>query len=77
MDRMDDTEVITVADNEEVGVSYRRDEKIFEDKNAEIVDTILMNETIETTKDRLKVLKDQGNDTCGVFKSFFYFFSVN
>ena len=74
---MDDTEVIEVENNEEVGVSYHKDEKCFEDKKAEIDDTILMNETIETTKDRLKVLKDQGNDTCGVFKSFFYFFSVN
>ena len=77
MDRMDETEVIEVEDNEEVGVSYQRDEKSFEDKNAEIVDTILMNETIETTKNRLKVLKDQGNDTRGVFKSFFYIFFVN
>ena len=71
MDRMDEAEVVEVADNEEVGVSYQRDEKGFEDKNAEIVDTILMNETIETNKNRLKVLKDHGNDTRGVFKSFF------
>ena len=77
MDRMDETEVIEVEYNEEVGFSYQRDEKSFEDKNAEIADTILRNETIETTKNRLKVLKDQGNDTRGVFKSFFYFFSVN
>ena len=77
MDRMDETEVIKVAYNEEVGVSYQRDEKSFEDKNGEIVDTILRNETIETTKNRLKVLNDQGNNTRGVFKSFFYFFSVN
>ena len=71
MDRMDETEVIEVEDNEEVGVSYKKDEKSFEDKNAEIADTILRNETIETTKNRLKVFKDQGNDTRGVFKSFF------
>ena len=44
--------------NEEVGVYYQRDEKCFEDKNAEIVGTILRNEKIETTKNRLKVLKD-------------------
>ena len=35
-----------------------------------------MNETIETTKTKLKILKDQGTDTHGVFKYFFYFFSV-
>ena len=74
---MDEVEAIEVADIEEVGVSYQKDEKSFEDKNGEIVDTILRNETFETTKNRLKVLKDQGNDIRGVFKSFFYFFSVN
>ena len=36
-----------------------------------------MNETIETTNNKLKILKDQGSDTHGVFKSFFYFFSVD
>ena len=77
MDRMDEIEVIEVADNEEVEVSYQRDEKSFEVKNVEIADTILRNETIETTKNRLKVLKDQGNNNRGVFKSFLYFFSVN
>ena len=77
MDRMDDTKVIEVTYNEKVGVSYQRDENSFEDKNVEIANTIIMNETIEIAKDRLKVLKDQDNDTRGVFKSFFYFFSVN
>ena len=74
---MDDTKVIEVTYNEEVGVSYQRYEKSFEDKNVEIANTIIMNETIEIAKDRLKVLKDQGNDTRGVFKSFFYIFFVN
>ena len=58
-------------DNEELGVSYQKDEKHFEDKNAEISDTILMNETIETTKNKLKIIKDQGSDTHGFFKYFF------
>ena len=53
MDKMDEIEVREVVDNEELGVSYQRDEKIFEDKNVEIYDTILMNETIETTKNKL------------------------
>ena len=77
MDKMDEIEVIEVVDNEELGVSYQKDEKSFEDKNVEISDTILMNETIETTKKKLKILKDQGSDTHGVFKSFFYFFSID
>ena len=58
MDKMDEIEVVEVAHNEELGVSYQKDEKRFEDKNVEISDTILMNETIETTKNKLKILKD-------------------
>ena len=46
---MDDIEVIEVADNEELGVSYQKNQKSFEDKNVEISDTILMNETIENS----------------------------
>ena len=76
MDKMDEIEVREVVDNEELGVSYQKDEKIFEDKNVEIPDTILMNETIETTKNKLKIIKDRGSDTHGVFKYFFYFFSI-
>ena len=50
--------MIEEADNEELQVSYQKDEKSFEDKNVEIFDTILMNETIEMTKNKLKILKD-------------------
>ena len=71
---MDEIEVVEVANNEELRVSYQEDEKRFEDKNVEISDTILMNETIEMDKNKLKILKDQGCDTHGVFRSFFYFF---
>ena len=74
---MDEIEVIEVVDNEELGVSYQKDEKRFEDKNVEISDTILVNEKIEKTKNKLKILKDWGSDTHGVFKSFFYFFFVD
>ena len=77
MDKMDEIGVVEVADSEELGVSYQKGEESFEDKNAEDLDTILLNETIETAKNKLKILKDQGNDTHGVFRSFFYFFSDN
>ena len=66
-----------MGDNEELGVIGRKDEESFVDKNAKIFDTILLNETIETTRGKMEVLKDQGSDTCGVFSSFFHFFSVN
>ena len=76
MDKMDEIEVVEVADNEELGVSYQKYEKIFEDKNVEICDTILMNETIDTTKNKFKIIKDRGSDTHDVFKYLFYFFFV-
>ena len=74
---MDEMEVVEVADSEELGVSCQKDQKSFEQKNAEFLDTILLNETIEMVKNKLKILKDQGSDTHGVFRSFFYFFSVD
>ena len=77
MDNMDEIEVVEVVDNEDLGVSYHKDEKRFEEKKVEIFDTILMNETIETAKNKLKILKDRSSDTHGVFKSFFYFFSID
>ena len=47
------------------------------DENAKIFYTILLGQTIEATRGKLEVLKDQGSDTFGVFKSFFHFLSVN
>ena len=75
MDKMDEIEVVEVAESEELGVSYQKGQEIFEYKNAKYLDTILLNETIETAKSKLKILKDQGGDTHGVFKYFFWFFS--
>ena len=55
---MDEIEVVEVVDSEELGVFCQKDEKSFEDKNAELFDTILMNEKIETAKNKLKIIKD-------------------
>ena len=74
---MDEIEVVEVEDSQELGVSCQKVEESFEDKNAEVFDTILLNETIETAKNKLKLIKDQGRDIHGVFKAFFYFFSVD
>ena len=71
---MDEIEVVEVVDSENLGVSCQKVEESFEDKNVEVFDTILLNETIEMAKNKLKILKDQGSDTRGVFRSFFYFF---
>ena len=74
---MDEIEVVEVADSEKLGVSCQKVEESFEDKNTEVIGTILLNETIEMAKNKLKILKDQGSDTRGVFRSFFYFFFVD
>ena len=69
--------MVDVGDTGESRVIGQREEEILVDENANIFDTILLGETVETAKGKLEVLKDQGSDTCGVFKSFFHFFSVN
>ena len=74
---MDEIEVLEVLDSEKLWVSCQKVEEIFEDKNVEVFDTILLNETIEMDKNKLKILNDQGSDTHGVFRYFFYFFSVD
>ena len=74
---MEEIEVVEVGDNEELGVVGQKDEESFVDENAEIFDTILLSETIETAKGKLEALNDQGSDTYGVFRSLFNFFSVN
>ena len=73
---MDKIEVVGVRDDVELeGIGQRIEESLL-DENAEIFDTILVGEAIETAKGKLEILKDRGGDTCGVFKSFLHFFSV-
>ena len=55
---MDEIEVVEVEDSEKLGVSCQKVEERFEDKNAEVFYTILLNETIEMAKNKLKILKD-------------------
>ena len=69
--------MVEVADSEELGVSCQKVEEIFKDINDEVYDPILLNETIEMDKSKLKILKGHGSDTHDVFRSFFYFFSVD
>ena len=57
-------------------LEYQNVEEFLEDKYFEIFDTILLNDNVETAKNKLKILKDQGIDTCGVFSSYFFYFFV-
>ena len=52
-------------------------EEFLEDKDSEIFDTILLNDNVETAKNKLKILKDWGIITHGVFSSYFFYFSLN
>ena len=73
MEKVGEIEVVDVGDNAKSRVIGRREEEIIVDENAEIFDTILLGETVETAKGKLEVLKDQGSETCVIFKSFFHF----
>ena len=77
MDMVGEVEVVEVRDNAEPEVACRRVEESLVDENAEIFDTILVGEAIEAARGKLEILEDKGRDTCGVFKSFFHFFSVD
>ena len=74
--KMDRIESVGVRDDVEPETTSQMVEESLVDKNAEIFDTILVGEAIETSKDKLEYLKNRGGDTCGVFKSFFHFFSI-
>ena len=77
MEKAGEVEVVDVRDNAEPKVACRSAEEILMDENAEIFDIILVWETIEATRGKLEVRKNQGSDTYGVFKSFFHFFSID
>ena len=66
-----------MRDDIEIEVSSQRMEEHLLDTNSEVFDTILMGETIETTRGKLEDRKNWGIDTRGMFKSLFHFFSVN
>ena len=57
-------------------LQYQNVEKFLEDKYSEIFDIIMLNDNVETSKNKLKILKDQGIDTHGVFSSYLFYFFV-
>ena len=59
MDRPEEIEVLEVGDHEELWISSRKEEEGLVDENAEIFDTILLNEAVEMDKGKLEVLRDQ------------------
>ena len=52
-------------------LEYQKVDEFLEDKDSKIFDIILLNDNIETSKNKLKILKDQGIDLHSIFKSHF------
>ena len=65
-----------MEDLEVQNLDYQNVEETLEDKDSEIFDTILLNDNVETAKNKLKILKDHGIDTHGVFSSYLFYFSI-
>ena len=58
-------------------LDYDKIEELFEDRDLDIFDTILLNEPVETVKNKLKLLKDQGTYMHDIYKSLFHHFSTH
>ena len=52
-------------------LEYQKIEEVFEDKYCEVFDTLLWVGSVDQLKSKLKVLKDQGTDFHGVYRSYF------
>ena len=70
-------EVVRVRDDIEPEAAGQRMEENLLDTNAEVFDTIMIGETIETARGKLEDLKNRDIDTCDVFRSLFHFFPIN
>ena len=58
-------------------LEYQKIEDLFEDKDSDIFDTILLNEPMETVKKKLKLLRDQGTNVHDIYRSFLHHFSID
>ena len=58
MEKVGEVEVVGARDNAEPKVTCWRVEESLVDENTEIFDTILVGETIESTRGKLEVLKN-------------------
>ena len=62
--------MVGVTDDIEPEVTCRRADESLVDENADIFDTILVGQAVETTRGKLEILKDRGRDTYSVFNLF-------
>ena len=68
--------MVEKEDLEVHNLEYQNVEEFLEDKDSKIFSTILLNDNVETAKNKLNILKDQGIDTHGVFGSYLFFFFI-
>ena len=66
-----------VEEVESLNLEYQNIEDLFEDKDSEIFDTILLNGHIEDVKNKLKFLKEQGIQIPIVYRSYFHYLSTD
>ena len=66
-----------VENVEAQNLEYQKVEELFEDRDAEVFDTILLNGPIDIVKQKLKLLKDQGTDIHNVYRYYFHFFTTD
>ena len=68
--------MVEVEEVEAQNLEYQRIEEVFEDKDSNILDTILLNGPIDAVKTKLKLLKDQVTEVYSIFRSSFHYFST-
>ena len=66
-----------VENVEAQNLEYQKIEELFEDKDAEFLDTILINGHVDTIKEKLNLLKYQGTNIHNVYQSYFHYFTTN
>ena len=64
-----------VENVEAQNLGYQKVEELFEDRDLEVFDTILLNGPIDTIKKKLKLLKHQGTDIHNVYQYYLHFFT--
>ena len=61
--------MVGVEEIEALKLEYQKIEELLEDKDSKYFDKILLNGPIDAAKNKLKIIKDQGAESHGVFSS--------
>ena len=68
--------MVKMEDSKTRSLEFQETGEALADKDVEVFDTIILNESIKSTQGKLKALQFWGIDTHGVFSSFFFYFSI-